>query len=455
MRAHRGSRGPQWAGLAAAAVAFGLVAYACTHSQGPNGPTPPPGGGSGNISVGPVPAGFKFVESPKDAPPAVNDQRLRTSGTKIVTASGKAVRLIGVNLLGLQSSNDDGSTQPDQCNRSWRMPPDLETSATNIEKWGFNVVRLPVAWANIEPQAPSDSGQHQWSQEYLDAIHKVVTTLEAHHIAVILDMTQHGWSSAFKQSAGVQGAAGEGGTAPCEGYGMPAWLSPNAGSESIQEARCAFFTNQPESGVPINPWDGFAAAWQELLKDYANDPGVVGVDVINEPYFDPTVCSTADFPGFYKLIGQKIRDVAPKTLLIYQFVTFMDALQRFHLTSPPPFDNEVYSVHLYTKGWGSGQQRGGLGGLTGQEVMDQAAQQAEAWNLPLYLGEFNAFGYGRGLAVGDQWVSDTAALLDFLKEHHAGWTFFAYGGQDTLITPEGRQPREDLIAVLQSGLSPS
>src|SRR6185437_4068751 len=118
-------------------------------------------------------------------------------------------------------SNDQGSQQPDDCNHQWRVPP--KDAAKNIASWGFNTVRLNLGWANLEPTAPTQSVGglvHHWAMDYVQAVKDTVRSLAAQKLTVILDPAQYQWSSAFKQSAGQQVA--------CEGYGMPAWLNPNA-----------------------------------------------------------------------------------------------------------------------------------------------------------------------------------------------------------------------------------
>ena len=220
-------------------------------------------------------------------PAATVGGRLHTQGTQLIGPDGKPIRLIGVNLQGLQFTNDEGSNQQDECGRAWRLPP--EGAAKNIRDWGFNHVRLTYAWGNVEPTPPTKNADgtytHHWNEEYLKALDSVIESVRKEKLAIVLDPAQFQWSSAFKEN----GPSGD--RVSCEGYGMPAWLNPNAPSETIDQARCDFVANRAEPGVPIKPWDGLAAVWKMIGERYADNPSVVAADTINEPYFQ------GHFPG--------------------------------------------------------------------------------------------------------------------------------------------------------------
>jgi aryl-phospho-beta-D-glucosidase BglC (GH1 family) len=396
------------------AVALSMVGVACHSSSGPNP---------------------SEIVSPSVTPPKVVGAQLTTKGTKIYGPNGNPIRLIGVNLQGLQQSNDDGSQQPDECNHYWKKPP--KEAAANIASWGFNTVRLNLGWANLEPTAPTKAPDgslvHHWSDEYVKAVKDTVQSLADHKLTVILDPAQYQWSSAFKESDGQRVA--------CEGYGMPSWLNPNASQETLQTAKCDFIANHPEPGVPAPPWTLFTEMWTFLAGQFKDNPAVVAADTANEPYFhpSPSPCSpgaTPDFPGFFKTVGETIRAVSPHWLLIFEY--FPLANDTFGLTSPPPFDNQLYSVHIYAPGWDAARQ-----------LMDPAWNQAQAWGMPLFLGEFDAFGEARNKPISG-WQDQTKQMLDFMRENWISWTFFGYFGGLSMVDASG-QPKTELISVLQQG----
>jgi cellulase (glycosyl hydrolase family 5) len=369
---------------------------------------------------------------PATVPPKVLGP-LRTEGTRIIGPDGQMIRFLGVNLQGMQISNDNGSDQPDGCDRGWRVPP--PDAAENIAGWGFNAVRLTIAWANLEPRPPTrnDDGSvsHHWGEEYLEALDGVIESLRDEGLMVILDPAQNNWSSAFKES-GPSGA-----TIICQGWGMPAWLNPHAPGETLDQARCDFVANRAEPGVTQVPWEGLAAVWRMLGERYADEPAIVAADTINEPYFVRETCTGADFQGLFRTLGSAIRRSAPRWLLLFEYHPATN--KALDLNFPPPFDNQVYELHAYGQGWSEAKL-----------LLDFSWKQAMEWRMPLFLGEFSAFGAtspGGGLP---NWQEETRQMLDYMKERGIGWTVFGYHGGLSLISRNGRA-RTVVIEALQEG----
>src|SRR6266508_4980464 len=106
----RTGRSHRWrSGLLAVASALALLAAACSGSSGP-----PQGSSGGRLDFGSLPA------APSPAPTIGSP--LRTDGTNLVGPNGKTVRFLGINVQGFQFSNDQGSSKPDQCGRTWHQP---------------------------------------------------------------------------------------------------------------------------------------------------------------------------------------------------------------------------------------------------------------------------------------------------------------------------------------------
>jgi hypothetical protein len=351
-----------------------------------------------------------------------------------VASSGQVVTLLGINLQGLQQSNDQGSKVPDECGNYWKIS---KTSAHDIRAWGFNSVRLPISWSNIEPQAPTRAADgslsHHWNEEYLQAVDQVIASLDKENLVVVIDMTQFFWSSAFKN---IPRAAG--GTM-CEGFGVPAWLHPNAANETVDDARCGFMANRPEQGVPVKPWDGLSAVWTKVAERYADSAAVVAADVFNEPFFVKPDCAGLDFPGFYETIGRTILRVVPNWLLFFQYQP--ERNPDFGLTSPPPFDNRVYEIHVHSPDWETAKQR----------FMDPAWRQAQDWKMPLYVGEFDLF--SEAALRGEDWRSQALSMLQWMKERSISWAVFPYpGGGAQIKRGIARvQPQAEIISILQQG----
>jgi aryl-phospho-beta-D-glucosidase BglC (GH1 family) len=376
--------------------------------------------------------GTPDLTPPSPAPPVTG--HVRTDGTRIVGPNGNSLRLIGVNLQGMDSSNDEGSNVQDACGKAWRVPPD--DAAKNIKQWGFNHVRLNLGWANIEPVPPTRNADgtltHHWGEEFLNALDGVVESLTEERLGIVLTLGQYQWSSAFKES----GPSGD--QITCEGFGMPAWLNPNAANETIDQARCDFVANRAELGVPIQPWEGLSEVWWMLGDRYGKNQFVIAADVINEPYFVRSGCEGADFQGLFETLGRVVRDVVPSWVLMFEYLPQTNA--NYHIDSPPPFDNQIYQIHVYRPSWDEVKP-----------ILDDSWDQAQQWNMPLYVGEWSAFGATSPQGGVPNWDEETRMMLDYMKERDISWAIFGYAGGLSLIERNGT-PRADVIQILQGGI---
>jgi Cellulase (glycosyl hydrolase family 5) len=353
------------------------------------------------------------------------------SETSIVDAGGRKRRLVGVD----DGRLDGGSgNNPDACGFVWHGIPSTEYA--NVAGWGFNTVRLAITWANLEPDPPTRSATgtlvHRWNETYLKAIDAAVAGFRARSVSVVLDMHQAGWSPAFKESQNIG--------VKCEGHGMPPWLYPNAAAESPAKAKCDFYVNRAEEGVPIGPRDGYVAAWVMVAKRYSSNGGVIGADLLNEP--SPTVsCNKIPLQSFYETVGMAVQSYAPDWLAIVEDNAYTSySTYGFALDALPRLKNVVYSWHFYPTTW-----------RAGRPSMVAHVERAKSWNVPLWIGEFNAFNYGKGVDVDPAWAADTAAMMEYCKANNVGWSFWEYGRGSSLLIPGTSRPKSDLISILQAG----
>lgn len=357
---------------------------------------------------------------------------LHTSGTRILDSKSREVRFVSVNVTGLESTNDEGSQVIKSCNRGWRAPS--QRAAQNLAAWGFNTVRLPVAWGNLEPAAPAKGADrtvvHRWNEPYLRALDSAIAGYRANEIAVILDMHQWFWSYAFPAREGN-----------CVGLGMPVWLNPQARSEPLERAKCDFFSGRTEPGVPIDAWQGFTDAWRLLAARYAKDPTVVALDIFNEPWLDTVKCPGQRLDALYRQVGTAIRKVSTRALLVFEDSNDLGG-RPLAIRAMPPVANAVYSYHVYRPGWEP----------EGRQVVERYTARAKAWNVPVWMGEFNGFGAAHNVRpVPANALADTKALVTALKALGQGWAFWAYYGADGILPLGSDQPKPDLLAALQAG----
>ncbi len=357
---------------------------------------------------------------------------LTTDGTRIVDATGDTVRFIGVDLGGM--GKGDGLTGAEAKAQTgcpgWQAPP--ASAYRNIDDWGFNTVRISLSWANIQPDQPVMSGDTvtdpRWNTAYLDALDTVVKGFTDRGIAVILHMSQSHWSPAFGNLETRKGSL------KCAGVGMPDWLYEGVTDETV--ARRSFFANEG------NQQELYADAWKFVAARYASNDLVVGADLMNEPYTkNQLTLDELNLAGLYQTLGTAIRSANPRILLAFQDSQYSGQDGAYALTAPPSFPGVVYTFHYYPdRGWTDG-------GPQLQTYMDRA----KAWNVPLWVGEFDAFTYASPRPSDATWRSDLSRMMNVTKQNDVSWTEFTYA--DRWMLQEGTDdPKPDLLATLKTGV---
>ncbi|MBR5409582.1 MAG: cellulase family glycosylhydrolase [Clostridia bacterium] len=141
---------------------------------------------------------------------------------------------------------------------------------------GFNLIRLAVQWANLEPKPG------EYSESYLKSLDRIFELAEKHNVYILLDMHQDLYS-------GFNGVGG--------GDGAPDWACLTDGSKPKPykfvwaEAyvfgkwvhRCFdhFWRNDSVQGQGLQ--DRYADLWRMLAKRYGDSPALFGYDLLNEP----------------------------------------------------------------------------------------------------------------------------------------------------------------------------
>jgi hypothetical protein len=251
----------------------------------------------------------------------------------------------------------------------------------------------------------------------------------------VLEMAQSHWSPAFA----VQGAH----HMKC-GVGMPPWLygahaagalTESSGSLTIGQAKRDFFANR--GGVQA----AYARAWRFVARRFAGNHLVVGADMVNEP-FTLSAFPTAELRlgRLYARVGRAIRRVNPNLLLIFQDSQFSGA-RSLALRRPPPLQNVVYTFHLYRSSWRS----------EAGPMVRAYLTRAQRWGVPLWISEFDAFGYASPRGGGPAWAGDLRAMLRFCKRNGIGWSEFSYADR-WLLQPGTERAKPGLISILRSGM---
>jgi hypothetical protein len=150
--------------------------------------------------------------------------------------------------------------------------------------------------------------------------------------------------------------------------------------------------------------------WTSIAQRYANDPAVLGYDLLNEPlpHFPAMRQFDAKLEPLYRRIAAAIRTVDTHHAIILGGARWDSDFTVFG----PPFDaNAIYEFHTY---WAPPDRR------TIQKYIDFRAK----YNVPIWLGESGE--------NSDQWIASFARLLE---KDDIGWAFWPYKKMDATSSP--------------------
>jgi endoglycosylceramidase len=342
---------------------------------------------------------FAAAQTPTSEPTGF----LKAQGRWIVDESGNIVLLRGVNFFGYEFGLWSSHT---------------EAGYARIASWGFNVVRLPLAWSYIEPKA----GKYDDNYFRLH-VDKDIEWAKEYGLYVILDMHQYAWSPRFTY---IHTAAG-----------LPIWSQsgyPNS-AEGEARAKADFWNGVGPNGSPsssANPsmQERFIAMWKYVATRYANETTVAGYDIFNEP--DVTRCSS-DNKICYLQYPQFSQTVIAFLERVVDAVRQVDSHHMFLWeTASWEFDPGILAVNRTDVVYSPHYPGGGTGNtifLYKDKARLEASVKAmmdlsQKWNQPVFLGEW---GITFDAPNATDYIDDLASLTD---ANLVGWAWWAYGSTD-------------------------
>ena len=322
-----------------------------------------------------------------------NPSWLRAVNSSIVDDRGNYVLLQGVNYMGLEFGWFGQS----------------EEDFARITSWGFNVVRLPIGWAYIEPRPGVIN------EEYLKVVDWVIYWAKKHGLYVILDMHQWRWSRRYK------------------GCGFPDWLIPDA--EDHLEASVKFFKDR-------ELWRRFADIWRVVAERYRDEPAIAAYDIFNEPMPRYDLVPREEFvklvEEFYKYVFDEIRKVDDKHILMYMPVWGGD------LNAVPWISGEniVLTIHFYVGGtWDgkTGYEKTSFKEL--KRAVEKCVELGLERGIPVWIGEF---GVGSSAYRASDWAGDVLSLFEEHALGYAWWTYWRDEDSFGLLYPNGKEKKHIL-----------
>jgi endoglycosylceramidase len=301
------------------------------------------------------------------------------SGRWITDAKGRVVVLHGVNMV-------------------YKRPPYYPAAAgfgaddaAFLQRNGFNVVRLGLIYAGVEPSPGA------YDDAYLNRIAATESTLAKHGVFSQLDFHQDMYNERFQGEGWPDWAVQDDGLPNQPQLGFPANYF---GMPAVIRAFDHFWANSPgPRGVGLQ--DRYAAAWAHVASRFAKARHTAGFDLLNEPWPGTPWESCLTLNGcpafdqgvmgpFYRRLFERIRAVERQKLIWYE----PNVLFNFSAdTNIPPLGDRSagFSFHFYcSPGIAAPPYNTAPCDQQADHVLSNADKRAAATGDALMLSEFGA-----------------------------------------------------------------
>ncbi len=312
----------------------------------------------------------------------------------------------------------------------------LQAYADHLAALGMNAYRLAYQWAGLEPQRGT------FDASYLERVAHVEGDLARAGVFTLIDSHQDLFAERY-------GPATDG---KAQGNGFPDWAAQDDGlpapsgplnlgspanyfQPSTSRAFDHFWAN--EGGV----LDEYARQWQVVARRFANDPHVLGYDLINEPWpgsqwpscLNPGGCpafDTASLQPAQDRWATAIRAVDGSHMVFYEPHFFFDGGVASWLSAPPASAgpaalsfHDICAARALRQGASqvkdlATQAEHEACPVTHEQGLNNGVSTAGRMGVPPLMTEF--------MPADEKDRDGLECMLERAERHRMGWTFGRY-----------------------------
>jgi endoglycosylceramidase len=373
----------------------------------------------------PVPAATAAQGGPSAAAP---QSPLSHVGRWVTDRSGRVVILHGLNMVNKRPPYQPGAV-------GFNGP-----DADFLRRYGFNTVRLGLIYKAVEPQPG------RYAAGYLRKERSIERLLAKRGIYSLVDFHQDLYNEKFGGEGWPDWAVLDDGQPADPLTGFPASYITSPG---LNRAFDNFWANKGGPGsVPLQT--RYAGAWARVASVFRSDRGVLGYDLLNEPWPGSTWMTCANTAGcpafdsgslqpFYERVIPRIRSADKQSLVFYEPQVLFNFGSDTNIGRIAA-RNLGFSFHVYCL---AGLVAGGPSGCDDLEELslDNADAHAKATDTALMLSEFGA--------TDD--IATLTRLANAADRHMVSWQEWHYCGCDD---PTTQASSGDVQAVVKDPRKP-
>jgi hypothetical protein len=345
---------------------------------------------------------------PAPAVASATPPNFTTKGLWIVDRQGRDVVLRGFDLTGAE---DTPTADP---------LPYGPADFAGIRASGATVVRLPIAWAMIEPRPG------YFDSAALARVRQIVGWATEAGLKVVLDMHQYLWTACFG------------------GNGVPQWAVPNCpASVPSNVVEQLLYTLAAENVFWHSPalQADFIQTWVKVAQAVGDPSLLLGYDLLNEPgpgLIPNEVFETDYLAPFYRAVGTALRAVNPGALLFVE-PSILNGLVNgsSEFLAPIGLPNVVYEPHQYGAVSFNADTSVSVADLAGpsQFAPDLSLDVAVAQRIgaALWLGEWGAITPSASFQP-DAYAADDLSEQDLFMMGSGYWSYDSAEAQPGLAS---------------------